>query len=77
MHIATVLVYHNCVCAMQYNSRFSAHWFPVKPSEQAHMSLATQAPFSQGRSQVTAFRGKMGNLIIGTAKIAKSVHHSN
>ena len=37
-------------------SHIFAHWFPVKPSEQAQVLLATHAPFSHGGSQITVFR---------------------
>ena len=35
------------------NSLFLVHWSPVNPWEQAHVPLATQAPFSHGGSHVT------------------------
>ena len=56
----TCVVYNTTTykCAGTYNfhSPLSMHVSPLKPSEQAHVSLATQAPFSHDWLHTTEFQ---------------------
>ena len=51
-HILFLCMHLISVCS-QFHSLILSHVSPLKPSEQAHVSLDTQAPLSHGGSHTT------------------------